>query len=640
MKKTLVLFSLIFVLFSAKIQAQGWVTTADGSTGTGYRYFYNGFIKAGLTTDGDLETAGYVQALGGMNIRGFSPTLHFNDLSNTEREASIHLNSNTLYFLGHNDNSNDAWSGGWDKIGSYWPLTINLSNDEVNIGGNTFIREGNLSVSGNLNVSGTFAIPQITGLNKINNIDLETTSDNSFFFGQNAGANYSGTNGQNLFIGTEAGKSSITGYGSVALGYKALEMDKYGWRNMAIGGWALNETGRYSTTTDKSDYNTAIGYDAGRHASRTKYSTYIGSDAGRADKWGNLNTFIGSETAERLGDASTSHAQSQENTVIGARAFRSATKGSGNVLIGSQVAASKSELNNELWIHNSNNNTPLIWGNFSNRKVKINGDIEITGTLTASDIGGTLIEDKITAALNKLNFDEGGNGGGLLGGALMGAITGALSGTATAIATLKANLAEATMEALGEVSEQAADAAEDQAKNNRTVTPWRKSVLGIKYTRPGNNVIIGNPVGGSQDAKDKYLSLQVKGRTEINGYLVAKKIAVAPNPTIFGDWADYVFADDYDLRSLAEVEAFIKANKHLPEVPSAKEVAENGLDLFKMDATLLQKTEELTLYTIAQEKKIQTLTETVEAQKKQLEEMDALKKKMERIESLLAKDNK
>ena len=59
-----------------------------------------------------------------------------------------------------------------------------------------------------------------------------------------------------------------------------------------------------------------------------------------------------------------------------------------------------------------------------------------------------------------------------------------------------------------------------------------------------------------------------------------------------------------------------------------------------MDATLLQKTEELTLYTIAQEKKIEALTKTVADQKQQLQEMDELKKRMERLEALLAKDNK
>lgn len=74
-------------------------------------------------------------------------------------------------------------------------------------------------------------------------------------------------------------------------------------------------------------------------------------------------------------------------------------------------------------------------------------------------------------------------------------------------------------------------------------------------------------------------------------------------------WADYVFEPDYKLQKLYEVENFIKENKHLPNVPSAKEVTENGIDLAKMDATLLRKIEELTLYMIEQQNQIKKLQE-------------------------------
>ncbi len=61
---------------------------------------------------------------------------------------------------------------------------------------------------------------------------------------------------------------------------------------------------------------------------------------------------------------------------------------------------------------------------------------------------------------------------------------------------------------------------------------------------------------------------------------------------------DFVFEEDYDLRSLKDTEAFIKENKHLPEVPSAAEMAQDGLELKKMNLLLLQKIEELTLHVI------------------------------------------
>ncbi|MCC9070883.1 tail fiber protein [Flavobacterium sp. F-65] len=82
---------------------------------------------------------------------------------------------------------------------------------------------------------------------------------------------------------------------------------------------------------------------------------------------------------------------------------------------------------------------------------------------------------------------------------------------------------------------------------------------------------------------------------------------------------DYVFANDYKLKSLEEVESFIKENSHLPEIPSAKEIEKNGLMLAEMNMNLLKKIEELTLYAINQEKKTEKLMEYIDSQNKRLE---------------------
>ena len=71
--------------------------------------------------------------------------------------------------------------------------------------------------------------------------------------------------------------------------------------------------------------------------------------------------------------------------------------------------------------------------------------------------------------------------------------------------------------------------------------------------------------------------------------------------------ADFVFEDDYQLRSLEEVHEFITANKHLPDVAPAKEMQENGVNQSEMNQLLLQKIEELTLYIIKQDQRIQEL---------------------------------
>lgn len=94
-------------------------------------------------------------------------------------------------------------------------------------------------------------------------------------------------------------------------------------------------------------------------------------------------------------------------------------------------------------------------------------------------------------------------------------------------------------------------------------------------------------------------------RLAVKDGIITEKLKVAVAGT--ADWADYVFADDYKLMPLEQVEKFVKENNHLPNVPSAVEVVESGIDVAKMDAKLLEKIEELTLYIIQQQKEINEL---------------------------------
>jgi hypothetical protein len=80
---------------------------------------------------------------------------------------------------------------------------------------------------------------------------------------------------------------------------------------------------------------------------------------------------------------------------------------------------------------------------------------------------------------------------------------------------------------------------------------------------------------------------------QVNGSIKAKKLTITQT-----SWPDYVFDSSYTLRSLIEVEKFIQHNKHLPEMPSAKEVEEKGINLGDNQTLLLKKIEELTLYMI------------------------------------------
>lgn len=98
------------------------------------------------------------------------------------------------------------------------------------------------------------------------------------------------------------------------------------------------------------------------------------------------------------------------------------------------------------------------------------------------------------------------------------------------------------------------------------------------------------------------------------------KIAPSTNATEWS-WPDYVFSKNHKLSSLDSVEAYINKNSHLPNVPSAEEVGKNGIDVAKMDATLLQKIEETTLYLIEMNKKLNKLETENIALKKEIESL-------------------
>ena len=95
-------------------------------------------------------------------------------------------------------------------------------------------------------------------------------------------------------------------------------------------------------------------------------------------------------------------------------------------------------------------------------------------------------------------------------------------------------------------------------------------------------------------------------KLSVNGTIHTKEVKV----DLIG-WPDFVFNNNYELRSLDEVEQHINEKGHLPEIPSEIEVAENGINLGEMDAKLLQKIEELTLYLIDQNKQLQNANQNI-----------------------------
>ena len=111
------------------------------------------------------------------------------------------------------------------------------------------------------------------------------------------------------------------------------------------------------------------------------------------------------------------------------------------------------------------------------------------------------------------------------------------------------------------------------------------------------------------------------GTSSPNNKLDVLGIIRANDVIVETGWADYVFQDDYKLKPLSEVEAFIKENKHLPSVPSAAKIQEKGAHVAELMTKMMEKIEELTLYSIEQKKEIEEFKRYSMEQKKQIDEL-------------------
>ena len=130
----------------------------------------------------------------------------------------------------------------------------------------------------------------------------------------------------------------------------------------------------------------------------------------------------------------------------------------------------------------------------------------------------------------------------------------------------------------------------------------------------GSNLAAGLVIAPwSSDKHVGGMRIASNGDVEMRGNLQVVKVKAQSKW-----WPDFVFASEYKLMSLSEVESYISQNNHLPNIPSEKEVLENGVDLGEMQTLQQQKIEELTLYTIAQEKKIESQEKLIKEQEERL----------------------
>ena len=144
------------------------------------------------------------------------------------------------------------------------------------------------------------------------------------------------------------------------------------------------------------------------------------------------------------------------------------------------------------------------------------------------------------------------------------------------------------------------------------------SSANIKYNSARELVL-----SSSGHPTDKHMLIKQNGdvgigTSQTHGYKLAVAgdiISEEVQVQLQTDWPDYVFEADYDLTTLEETETFIETEGHLPNIPSAQEVAEAGIALGEMNALLLEKIEELTLHLIEQNKQIEQMKGEIEALK-------------------------
>ncbi|WP_250254463.1 hypothetical protein [Chryseobacterium sp. Marseille-Q3244] len=139
---------------------------------------------------------------------------------------------------------------------------------------------------------------------------------------------------------------------------------------------------------------------------------------------------------------------------------------------------------------------------------------------------------------------------------------------------------------------------------------------GVRFlSSPAQAIPLDTPI-----TMKELMKLSPNGNASLQGKFEAKEIKVTLTPT-----ADFVFDENYDLPKLEAVEKHIKEKKHLPEIASAKEMEKEGVNVGEFQIKLLQKIEELTLYTIEQNKQLKKLQENNDKLMKEVSELKSNK---------------
>jgi hypothetical protein len=510
--------------------------------------------------------------------------------------------------------------------------------------------------------------------------NLNMSGASNLFIGRGTGIqNMAGT--QNSFLGASAGNQNTSGQNNVFLGYRSGFNNTTGNNNLFLGsGSGLNNQVGYNNTfggynsgyfNTRGNFNAFFGSGSGYANTEGSNNTFMGADAGSANTTGANNTYVGSlagsagNTAAQntfVGASAGSTNTGTANTFIGDHAGQSNQDGGFNVFVGSSAGSNNTSGIGNLFLGQQagfNNNTGsynLFMGNGS-------GSGTATGTGNTAIGNGSFLRNtggsRNTAIGQYAGVDSKGDDNVFIGSLADVASPGLSLTNATAIGS-RARVSQSNSIVLGANAN--VGIGTSAPANKLEITQGTTGNSGLRFTNltssstasavnqtkfltvnAQGDVILGSLNGSARvGAEETAGNWVATGDNIVNtnaggvvigpgvsktpvGYrlfvadgILTEKVKVAVKST--NDWSDRVFESGYHLRNLSEVETFINREKHLPGVPSAVEVVKEGVDVGQMQAKLLEKVEELTLYLIDLKK-----------------ENDVLKKKSKELERRIGK---
>ena len=221
------------------------------------------------------------------------------------------------------------------------------------------------------------------------------------------------TGDRNTGVGASSLISNTTGKYNVAIGVEALRDNTTGWRNTAVGMNSLLENKTASN-------NTAIGFYSQLKNITGGANTSLGDQSLTNNTSGSNNTSIGWGSLDQNKSGSN-------NTALGYNAGSVIDSGSNNVFIGSNAGNDNSfvKVNNKLIIANSSTKTPLVYGEFDNKNLTVNGDLTVTGKFNLfSGISSSISDSKgnISSGASSLSNNKTGYGNVALGNSALNAL--------------------------------------------------------------------------------------------------------------------------------------------------------------------------------------------------------------------------